>query len=230
MKKASVIILSAILLFSFLTIIAAEDNSTNPATGINNSTNQTHDWSKVCSAINNRVEGRIKMFEEGRDHHMTRFSNIVNNLNKIAEKADLKGYNTTQLDNDLIALNESIAKFHTDYAEFIQKLNNTKEFTCGHSEGQFKESLNISKEQLIVVRADIENIKKFIQITINQDIRELRLQKAKQNIEDAQKRIKERMARLNQTIEKERQRLNDKEQQIKQRAEKIKNRMNNLTR
>jgi hypothetical protein len=46
-----------------------------------------------------------------------------------------------------------------------------------HSQGQFMNALNISKQQLKIVRADAQDIKQFYQSTIKTDLQELRTQK-----------------------------------------------------
>jgi len=217
------------------TINSTIDPTTNTTTN-SSETNLTGNWSRDCSFVNNRVQGRIRMYEEMRDPHLNRFQNIVNQVNRISEQAILKGYNTTQLDLDMIKLNESITKFHDDYAVFILSLKETRNFTCGHSEGEFKNALNVSKEQLRIVRDDIENIKAFIKDVIKKDIAELRrvrienrikenLNKSKEMLENRSRiinqTISEKMERLNQTLEKRKQDIEMRQEQIKERMDKF---------
>ena len=153
---------------------ATNSSGNNATNGSDNNqsggSNQTGNWSKVCQGTNNRVAGRMKMYEDNRDPHLNRFKNIVRTLEKVINISESKGYDTLDLEADLETLNAMIKKFQDDYALFVQKLKDTRNYTCGHSEGRFKQALKEAKDQLKVVRQDIENIKvivKTIEIPIS---------------------------------------------------------------
>ena len=220
MEKKIVIIsvLLVLLVIGFVGLIAAEVNDTDNS---NNSTdkdynNKSINWTTRCAAVNHRVEGRLAMYEENRDPHFTRFVRLADKLNEIINKSYVKGYNTSVLDADLVILNEKILKFQEDYTLFIQKLENTRNFTCGHSEGQFKAALNESKMQLRIVRQDAEDIKEFYKETIKKDIAEL----GKQIKADAEKRRTEREQHIDRFIQ-------DRENRTRDAMEKIRNWTNN---
>jgi len=190
---------------SFAGLLSAEVNATNQTTSTNNSFNNTRSsWVSRCAAVEHRVEGKITMFEQNRDPHFTRFTRLSAQLDQIINKSYTKGYNITVLDNDIALLNEKISQFQNDYSLFIQKLQNTRNFTCGHSEGQFQAALNASKTQLKILRQDAEDIKKFYDEIIKKDIAQLREQKKaeaeKRKVEREQNRTRASEVRPNKNI------------------------------
>jgi len=205
-----------LLVFTMFSIVAAQSNDTNTTTAniiTNATTNVTtpiieKDENKTklnqtrCEAINNRVEGRLKQFREEKDQHYARFDKLRERLANISDMAESRGFNVVDLDADIAVLDEKIAKLKTDYALFIDKLAETRNFTCGHSEGQFKAALQAAKDQLNIVREDAKDIKEFYSTEIKADLKSLKEQKreemkAKRN--ETREAIK---ARVNETREK----------------------------
>ncbi|MFA5856104.1 MAG: hypothetical protein WC867_02005 [Candidatus Pacearchaeota archaeon] len=201
--KRSIIFLTLFLILTSTGYLLAQDNSTddnstfdpnnntstdnnnltdnnltndNNQSNSNNNTNLTGPWVSRCNAVNSRVEGRLRQYNEEKDKHYTRFSKLSESLQTIITKADSRGFDTSALKEDQVKLNELIQVFQADYTLFIEKLANTRNFTCGHSEGQFLASLNESKNQLKVVKLDADAIKEFFQSTVKEDIKALKEQ------------------------------------------------------
>ncbi len=230
-----IILLSLVLISLFMIFVQANEpnnNTANSSLNTNNTnatSNNTDDkpinksgpWKTRCQAVNHRVAGRIKMYEEKRDPHIFKFTNLMNILDKIITRADAKGFDTSALKEDKIKLDEMIKKFKDDYDLFIQKLMNTRNYTCGKSEGQYKNALNESKIQLGIVRQDSEDIKEFFKTTIREDIAKLKEQ-AKLKKEE-RKQAKEQNKSLNEAARKARE--EQREQRIEQRESKIHNRI-----
>ena len=74
-------------------------------------------------------------------------------------------------------LGEKIAKFGTDYSQFISMLEETETHACGDGSGNFLGALQGAHTQLGIVRDDITDIKNFYRNTIKADINDLRSQK-----------------------------------------------------
>src|SRR3989338_8426934 len=177
MSKATMFVLSAFLILAIAGFTIAQTNETNStdvnSTTVNetnvttnvtvpaNSTEQEKNESVRCAAVLKRVEGRISQYEEDRDKHYARFDNFRDKVAESTDKAEAKGFNVTQLRTDIANLEDKISKLKTDYALFIEKLKNTRNFTCGHSQGEFQASLKEAKDQLKIVKQDAEDIQKF---------------------------------------------------------------------
>jgi hypothetical protein len=151
-----------------------DDNDSEKDDDYKNRTKLTGNWTSRCQAVNHRVEGRLREYNEEKDNHHSRFSKLSEKLQEVITKADAKGFDTSALKEDQTKLNELIQVFQQDYALFMEKLANTRNFTCGHSEGQFASAINESKNQLKVVKLDAEAIKDFFQSTVKEDIKALK--------------------------------------------------------
>lgn len=247
MKKV-MLLFSIFLVLTALTIVSASevnqtnstDSSTNqtnitiPATNTthnttNNNQNKSVNWTIRCEAVNHRVEGRIAHFES-EDPHFKRVTKLNESLQMIATKAKEKGLNTSLLEADLLVLNEKIATFQDDYALFIQKLKDTRNYTCGHSEGQYKAALNESKAQLRIVKQDADDIKEFVKTTIKDDLSFLREgakerheEKRREHMDEQRKKIEERMEKFRNESEKHRAELEKRDEKIREKLDKLRN-------
>jgi hypothetical protein len=163
--------IASLLLVGTVSLIAADSNVTNTTDQVNNST----DWNTRCAAINNRVEGLISHYNTN-EQRVERFSRLTDLLQNLTARIESRGYNVSTLQADQVILDTKIAKFQEDYSVFIDKLENTRNFTCGHSEGQFQSALNESKAQLKIVKADAEDIQQFFKTTIKQDVQTIQNQ------------------------------------------------------
>jgi len=186
--KKSVIVSAFVLLFvvvGFFSLVIADSNMTdanqtsysaNPnATNASGPIGNVGNWSVRCAAIDHRVEGLISQYNNS-DKRFERFSRLTDLFQGITSRIESRGYNDSLLQDDQLILNNKIAKFQDDYGIFIQKLENTRNFTCGHSEGQFVIALNESRAQLRIVRADAEDIQQFFRTTIKDSIQTIRNQ------------------------------------------------------
>jgi len=179
-----------VLIFSFGLVNVIADEAGNNS---ENDSNQSEKWGERCSAVERRVEGRIKMYEENRDPHFARFEKFAERISMFADNAEDKGFNVTKVREDINILDEKIAKLENDYDAFIEKLKETRNFTCGHSEGRFKEALNESRAQLRVVREDVNDIKKFFREVIKSDLNDLRKESNRGRVNEIKERINERV-------------------------------------
>ncbi len=136
---------------------------------------------KRCTQIENKIQVQIGRYEDGKARHLNSYSNLANRLEKLITRLEDKGYDTTQLKTDLVTLKTKIAKFSTDYLVYITRLNGTKAYACGKSEGEFKNELKSAKDLLKAVQDDSEEIRSFYQETIKPDLKALRKQNVNTN-------------------------------------------------
>ncbi len=198
-KEVSMFLLFTLVCVSILVTSAhAEDESQQTRIAVN----KTLNWTLRCEAVNHEIDRRITHYEN-KDMQSTRFVKLNESLQMLITKAQSKGLNTSLLEADLLVLNEKIATFQDDYALFIQKLKDTKNYTCGHSEGQFKAALNESKVQLRIVHQDAKDIKEFVGTTIKEDISFLREgakaqqdERRIQHLEEQKRKIEDRMEKF----------------------------------
>jgi hypothetical protein len=130
-----------------------------------------------CKRIQERVDSKIALFEEKKKSHVAVYENIKKRISSIIEKASAKGYDTSKLKSDLIVLEEKITTFTNDYASYLSKIKGSKNFTCRHSEGDFKGELVEARALLKTVHADAQDIRNYVANTIKPDIKALKDQK-----------------------------------------------------
>lgn len=134
-----------------------------------------------CSIAQERINLRVERFVDLKDEHLTLYRGIIQNLTNIADRLDKQGYDTTKIRADYKILNEKIVKRATDYSAFISKLEATKQFACGESEGKFVDALKESRAAMEVVRKDTQDIREYYKNTIRADISQLKAQKPSKN-------------------------------------------------
>ncbi len=130
-----------------------------------------------CARITKNIEKKTTGFDENKDRHYNAYKNLDDRLTKLSAKLKAKGYDVTELDADLVVLDGKIKTFATDYAAYLAKLGETKEYACGHSDGDFKAKLAEARALLKKVREDSQDIKNYFLNTIRPDIKKIRDQK-----------------------------------------------------
>jgi hypothetical protein len=140
-----------------------------------------------CARIQKRVEERTSNFDERQGKHKKVYDNLVNRINKFISRFEAAKLDTTNLKSYLVTLQEKMDKFSTDYAAYIAKLKESKSFTCGHSEGEFKGALVDAKAELKMVHDDAADIRAHMKNTIIPEIKTLRDKMPKDENKDEDK-------------------------------------------
>ncbi|PKQ27983.1 MAG: hypothetical protein CVT63_05150 [Candidatus Anoxymicrobium japonicum] len=77
-----------------------------------------------------------------------------------------KGYDVSKLKADFLAWDQMIVKAATDYASFINLLQNAKQYTPYESAGQLSNAISQARAQLRIVRQDIIDVRHYYQTVI----------------------------------------------------------------
>ena len=129
---------------------------------------------KRCNNLTDRIDKRLSHFGAMHDRHLKVYEMHKEKLAQIEEKLSGEGIDTATLKANLSVLDSKLEKFTNDRAKVQAALQNTKNFTCGESEGQFKSAVQAVRDAQRVVAADAKDIHEFIQITLKRNIVELR--------------------------------------------------------
>lgn len=133
-----------------------------------------------CAKIQEKMKERTAHFNEKDGKHIKVYTNLVNRINKFIAKFDAAGLDTTAIKAHLAELQTKINKFKSDFAAYRAKLVESRNFTCGHAEGDFKAVLLEAKTLLKAVHADAADIRKYVRTTILADIKALKAQMPKE--------------------------------------------------
>lgn len=129
-----------------------------------------------CAKIEEKIAERAAHFDERKGEHQKVYENLVNRINKFVTRFKEENLDTTQLEADLETLKGKINQFSTDYADYIAKFKESKNFTCGSSEGEFRSSLVDARAELKTVHADAAEIRTYVRTVILPEIKVLKAQ------------------------------------------------------
>lgn len=123
-----------------------------------------------CTVIQGNVDKRLKNFEAKRLKHDEQYQKMYDHVSLLITKMENEGYDVSQPKVDLVQLKSLIAKYNADYNLYLGDLRDTKDFTCGRSEGEFKAKLGIARTQLKVVHDDAVAVRTFWAKTIKPEL------------------------------------------------------------
>lgn len=132
----------------------------------------------LCDVIEERVQSKITRFEQNKDDHVDKYERVRQKLEDVVEKLEDEGFDVTDLKEHLLEFDQMIKDYAQMYVDFIESLENTQNYACGESEGDFKEALEKSHELLRMVREKRKELREYYRDVIRQDIKDLRQQAA----------------------------------------------------
>ncbi|EKD96171.1 MAG: hypothetical protein ACD_24C00157G0003 [uncultured bacterium] len=127
-----------------------------------------------CEALNNKIDARIQLFEQNKEFHKNIYEALIKKVENTIDWMSEKGLGINKLQSDSIVLSDLITKAWEDYSSFITLLMDTKNYTCGESQGQFRDKLLNALEQLKVYKSDLQSIKAFYKNTVKEDMKDIR--------------------------------------------------------
>jgi hypothetical protein len=131
-----------------------------------------------CKLITQRIDLNITRYENSKLEHVTNYQNAKKRLQETITRLKKDGLDTTKLEQDAIKLDELIKQFAADYTAYITALKNSKAYTCGKSEGEFKDALEDVRPLLIKSKQSALAIRMYYQNTIRVDFLALKAKKA----------------------------------------------------
>lgn len=129
-----------------------------------------------CAQIQKKVQSKTSEFNSEKEKHLSVYTNLVNRINKFIARFDEKKIDTSTIKSHEAELQTKIGKFKEDYAAYIAKLGESKNLTCGHSEGEFKGTLLEARTLLQTVHADAADSRTYVRTVILEDIKNLKAQ------------------------------------------------------
>ncbi len=127
-----------------------------------------------CDVIEKNVEKRTTNFAKQKEKHIAQYEKARARIVSLITKLEAAGSDVSKLKVDLVTFDDLIKKFASDYAIYIADLGETKTFTCGRSEGEFKAKLGIARAQLKVVHDDSVAIRTFWAKTIKPEVERIK--------------------------------------------------------
>jgi chromosome segregation ATPase len=129
-----------------------------------------------CEKVETKLQVRITHFDQNKEKHIQAYNNLVDRIEKFIARIKAKGYDTTKLEADLATLKEKVADFTEAYAAYMTLLDETKNYTCGQSHGDFAAKLKEVRAQLKIVHQMAADIRNFWRTVIRVDLLDIKKQ------------------------------------------------------
>lgn len=166
-----------IFLVSIIAFVFADgnSNSTNSTLNTTLTANETAgNFTRICDKINDIVQEKLNRFDDGKVRRINAYNNTEDCIQKLIDRLNQSGVNTTTINSDFNTLKADIDNFNANYSVFITKLKSLQNYTCGSSQGDFVAALRDAKLVLPVLRSDSVKIRADLQ-KIMLDLRDIRL-------------------------------------------------------
>ena len=177
MKYYKSVIFALIFLFSVTTLVSASATTSTSSketqlkrVKVEQYIKDTQGTSTICSLLNGRIDKRLSNFDGIFKKHNDNYAQHVSKLQVISSKLQTAGKDVSKLNSDIAILQVKIDKFNTDKLAVETALNNTKQYSCGNSQGQFKGALESVRVAQTLVKADAMDISNFIKNSLRADI------------------------------------------------------------
>jgi hypothetical protein len=129
-----------------------------------------------CQNVESKINFEITRYENHKNHTTTMYDRISARLDTIVERLQAKDIDTTALESEIVAFKAKSKIVKADYESYIALLEETKQYTCGQSEGEFKNKLNEARTQLQKTRGSLVNARSFYQTNVVPAMQALRQQ------------------------------------------------------
>ena len=138
-----------------------------------------------CDIVEGQMDARIDQYRAAQENHLERYTALKEKLSNLITRLEEQGYDVTTLQNDLIVLEEKIAVLSQRFEEFVVELEETTNFECGDSNGDFLTAMQESRNALALVRQAALDVKNYYVNTVKKDIIALRDQIREVSKEDS---------------------------------------------
>lgn len=127
-----------------------------------------------CTQRTAKIGEKINRFNANADH--PRLLKIQERLTQLISTLQAKNIDTTKLASDLATLKTKSDGCKNAYGLFIAKLQATKNFTCGQSDGQFAAALATARTEKEKAKTACQDARNFVRNTVKGDLQAIREQ------------------------------------------------------
>lgn len=131
---------------------------------------------KRCDVVNNHINNRINRYDENYEEVEASMDRVTTRTDEFVDRLEKKGYDVSQIREDLSTLKDMRNTRRSLYTTFIEKLRITQQYDCGDSEGAFREALQEARTALTDWREQVKATREFINSTLRTHLEELKEQ------------------------------------------------------
>ncbi len=127
-----------------------------------------------CENAVNRIDTIIQRYNENRLRYVNRYNALFARLNNLSAFLDENNVDTLNLSNQISELNSLVADFNSNVDLTISNLENSKNFVCGESQGEYRAVIAEAKGALLETRSTAIEINQYFLFTIVPELEEIR--------------------------------------------------------
>jgi len=159
--KISALILGIILLLP-LTLAFAQTDGTGDSLPLE---------SPPCDEILKNIDLKVKNYEILQPLHLETYQMLYVKTDTAAKQAKVLGYDTDEIEADLVELDILIGKFQTNFDTFIKNLKDTKKYACSEAaDAMYAQSYIKTQKSLGEVKKITEEISQLYEDEIRQNL------------------------------------------------------------
>lgn len=125
---------------------------------------------ELCSRVSDRIGKRQSNVAAHKQRLDAHYAKVEGHWQTIIDRATAAGIDASKLTADLATLKQKVAKLDADLDLLAAALQNTANFQCGFSHGDFKHSLGQAKTEWKQVKTDLSDIRSFRKTVRTNDI------------------------------------------------------------
>lgn len=141
--KLTALVLGLLILFPF-TIAVAQTDDTTDTQPLENIT---------CEQVLTKIDQKITSYKTKQPVHLATYEMLYLKVNTAVKQAKVLGYDTEEIEADLVELDILTAQFDNRFEDFITALESTKRYACNeNAEAQYAQTFLNAMEGLEAVK------------------------------------------------------------------------------
>jgi chromosome segregation ATPase len=125
--------------------------------------------SQACQRTTQKVDERVKTYEEKAKVHDARFVKMIETLTNISARLKTRSVDTSALDAQIADLTAKREKINQDKTAFMQKMTDAKAAACGTTPNEVKTKINEARtlqQSVVASIKEFQNSAKTVRATV----------------------------------------------------------------
>jgi len=101
-----------------------------------------------CQRNEDRIDDQINKLQKNQQNRINAYKQITNKFDNLVVNLEGQGYDTLALESAVDNFKLQLESFYAEHERLMSQLQNTRNYACGDSEGQFRGELQKAREQL----------------------------------------------------------------------------------
>ncbi len=178
MKKLPIFLLTLLLAATFVTPIAHAQPIKNEIQESRSERQENAEKrsSTRCSIVTNKIDITTNRYEQNKIRYVKRYNKLISDLEKLVDILENSNVDTLNLPSQIDSLKNKVDIFNTQIENSINLLNESKNFACGESAGDYKSKVIEARNEMEKARLTAVSINNYISDTIKPEIEEIKKQ------------------------------------------------------